>query len=166
MNKIPLLFSFICFVIYRMLFYFTENSWLSLSIFLVPLGLLIFSFSVRKHLSFSAWFLSPANIFIERRSHSSESDLDGDLLYHKLLEVVDNSDFRLLDTNTDKLQFLLGTSANFWTWGENIYVQVVPSPDGSVIQLNSVTLFGNASWNRNDQHFHSFIESFESSLII
>jgi hypothetical protein len=166
MNKVPLLLSIICFVIYRLLLYFTHNIWLSLLIFLVPIGLLVFNLSVRKRLSYSNWFLSSRNFLHERRAHSSESELDTELLYAKLLEVVENLEFDLLDHDENKLKILLGTSTNFLTWGENIYIQIAPSSNGSMIEFTSVTLFGNTSWKRNDKNFDSFIESFESSLIV
>lgn len=166
MNKIPLLFSILCFIIYRILFYSTGSIWLSLLIFLLPIGFLIFNFIVRNRLSFSPWFLSPRNFFLARTTHNSESELDSELLYAKLLEVIEDSDFKLLDTYEAKFQILLGTSVNFWTWGENIYIQVVPAPDGSVIQFTSVTLYGTTSWKRNDNNFQAFIQSFEESLTI
>lgn len=166
MNKIPLLIGIVCFIIYRILLYFTGDIWLSISIFLLPIGLLIFNFLVRKQLSFSGWFLSPANFLLERVSHSFESDLDEDLIVDKLIEVAENSEFKLLDTDKSKRQILLGKPTNFWTWGENIYIQIIKSPDGSIVEFTSVTLYGMNSWKRNDKNFQSFIELFESSLII
>lgn len=166
MNKAPLLLSIICFAIYRILFYFTDNIWLSLSIFLVPVALMVFNFSVRKKLSYSNWFLSSGNFFLEKRTHSFTSDLDTELLYVKLLEVIESSEFDLLDMDESKLQILLGTSTNFLTWGENIYIQIAPASNGSSIEFTSVTLFGTTSWKRNDKNFDSFIQLFESSLIV
>ena len=166
MNKVPLLFSLVCFVIYRLILCLTGNTWLSLSIFLVPVGLLIFNFSIRKRLSSSNLFLSSVNFLLEKKTFSSVSELDPELLYAKLLEVAETSEFRLLDTDKNNLQLLLGTSTNFLTWGENIYIQIAPSLNGSVIGFTSVTLFGTTSRKRNDKNFDSFIQSFESSLTI
>lgn len=166
MNKIPLLLGILSLIIYRVLFYFTDNIWLSLSIFLVPVGLLIFNLSVRKRLSFSGWFLSTWNFFLERVTHSFESELEAELLYAKFLEVAEDSKFRLLDTNENKLQLLLGTSAGFFTWGENVYIRITSSTGGSRVEFVSVTLFGNTSWKSNDKNFGAFIKSFESSLTI
>lgn len=166
MNKIPLLLSISCFVIYRFLLNATGNFWLSLSIFLLPIGLLLLNFGLRKKLNYANWFLSPMNVFLERTSYSNTSEIDAELLYAKLLEVSADSEFKLLDRDDNSSRLLLGTSANFWTWGENIYIHVVPSGDESVIQFTSVTLFGTRSWKRNEQNFQSFVESFESSLIL
>ncbi|MNY14540.1 hypothetical protein D3C86_1477200 [compost metagenome] len=128
--------------------------------------MLVFNFIVRKRLSFSRWFLSPVNFFLEKRTHSFTSDLDTELVYAKLLEVIESSELDLLDKDENKLQILLGTPANFLTWGENNYIQIVPSSGGSTIEFTSVTLFGTTSWKRNDNHFDSFIRLFESSLIV
>ena len=106
------------------------------------------------------------NVLIDRTSHSTVSDISADLLYEKLLEVANDTHFTLLDKDNSTLRILMGTTVNFWTWGENIYIQLEPSQTETVIHFTSVTLFGNTSWKRNDKHFESFIESFESSLTI
>lgn len=166
MNKVPLLLSVISYAIYRLTWYLTDDAWLSLLIFLIPIGLLIINFLLRKRLTYSKWFLSPVNITLERTTHTTHSEISKDLLYDKLLEVIKDSQFNLLDKDNNESRILLGTSANFWTWGENIYIQLEPSSKGSVIHFTSVTLFGNTSWKRNDKNFDAFIHSFESSLTI
>lgn len=166
MNKIPLLLTLLSFVIYRLTLYLTGELWLSLLIFLVPISLLLISFILRKRLAYSKWFLSSINIFCERKSHVITSDISMDLLYEKLHEVVQDTEFKLLDSDKLSSRLLMGTSLNFWTWGENIYILLEPSSNETVIHFTSVTLFGNTSWNRNDKNFVSFIDSFESSLII
>lgn len=166
MNKIPFLVGLLSFAVYRLTLYLTGNTWFSLLIFLIPIGLLLVSFLFRKSLNYSNWFLSPMNVLLDRTSHSTDSDISADLLYEKLLEVVNDSHFILLDKDSSTLRILMGTSVNFWTWGENIYIQLEPTQTGTVIHFTSVTLFGNTSWKRNDKHFESFIDSFESSLTI
>lgn len=166
MNKTPLLVGIISFAVYRLTFYLTGNIWVSLLIFLIPISLLIISFLLRKSLTYSKWFLSPVNISIERSFNSIQSEISSDLLYDKLLEVAGDSQFTLLDTDKTTLSLLMGTSINFWTWGEYIYINVEPTQKGSVINFTSVTLFGNTSWKRNDKNFDSFIQDFESSLTI
>lgn len=166
MNKVPLLLGIVCFVIYRLLLYQTGNIWFSMLIFLFPIGLLIVNFSLRKKLSFANWFLSPWNILLEKSKYSIESDIESTLLIEKLLEELQETEFKILDSDVNRLQILVGTSANFWTWGENIYIQIDALEGESKIQFTSVTLFGNTSWNRNDKNFQSFIQMFESSLTI
>ncbi len=166
MNKIPFLVGIISFAVYRLTFYLTGNAWLSLLIFLIPISLLIVSFLFRKSLTYSNWFLSPANISLERSYHSIQSEISSFLLYEKLLEIAEDSQFTLLDTDKTTLRILMGTSINYWTWGENVYIKIDPTQNGSVINFTSVTLYGNTSWKRNDKNFDSFIQAFESSLTI
>jgi hypothetical protein len=166
MSKIPFLVGLLSFASYRLTLYLTGNIWLSLLILLIPISLLVMSFLYRKSLNYSKWFLSPMNVLIDRTSHSTISDISTDLLYEKLLEVANDTHFTLLDKDNSTLRILMGTTVNFWTWGENIYIQLEPSHTETVIHFTSVTLFGNTSWKRNDKHFESFIESFESSLTI
>jgi hypothetical protein len=166
MNRIPFLVGIISFAVYRLTFYLTGNAWLSLLIFLIPISLLIISFLFRKSLIYSKWFLSPLNISLEKSFNSIQSEISSDLLYEKLLEVAEDSQFTLLDTDKTTLSLLLGTSINFWTWGENVYIKIVPTQNGSIINFTSVTLFGNTSWKRNENNFDSFIQAFESSLTI
>ena len=166
MNKIPFLLGLISFAVFRFILWLTDSMWLSLLIFLIPITLLLASFLFRKRLIYSNWFLSPMNVLLDRTSFSSVSDIRADLLYPKLLEVANDSHFTLLDKEKSTRRILMGTSVNFWTWGENIYIQLEPTQTGTIIHFTSVTLFGNTSWKRNDQHFKSFIHAFESSLTI
>lgn len=90
-----------------------------------------------------------------------------DLSFDKLLEVIEKSKFQLLDTDESSRQILCGTSVNFWTWGENIYIQLSETEHGTTdVQFVSTTLFGGTSWGRNDKNYESFIASFEASLTI
>lgn len=167
MNRIPLLLSILFFLIYRAVSYLTGEVWLSLLVFTLPVGLVFLNFILRKSLRFKTWFLSPANILLERKSYNLKSEIDVDLLFDKLLEVVKASDFRLIDVDKNSKQILCGTSLNFWTWGENVYIRLEEEQDGNtLIHFNSVTLFGNTSWHRNQKNYDSFIASFEASLTI
>ena len=167
MNRIPLLLSVFFFLVYRLTSYLTGEIWLSLLVFTLPIGLLLLNLILRKSLRYKTWFLSPVNILLERKAHNLESDIDADLLFDKLLEVIETSRFQVLDVDKSKMQNMCGTSLNFWTWGENVYIELKEKQDRSTqIQFTSTTLFGNTSWNRNQRNYDSFIASFEASLTI
>ena len=166
MNRIPLLIGVSSFVIYRFALYMTNDFWISLLVVLIPLGLIFLGFFFRKNLYYSILYLSPKNIFVKRTTHSIQSEISTDLLIEKLIEVIEFSKFSLFDADKTNLIILCGTSVNFWTWGENIYIQLEATNDGTNIKFTSVTLFGNQSWGRNDKNFDLFFESFESSLIV
>lgn len=167
MSRTPLLLSLFFYIIYRALTYFTGYKWLSLLVFAIPISLLIINLLLRRNLRFKAWFLNSINIFLEKKTFEMKSEISEDLLFDKLLEVISESDFQLLDKEEDTMNILCGTSTNFWTWGENIYIHITEKKDGgSSIQLISTTLFGRTSWSRNDQNYKSFIASFEAALTI
>ena len=167
MNKAPLLLSLVFFLVYRLTSYLTGETWLSLLVFIPLIGLLIANLFLRKSLRYKSWFLNVVNQLLETKTHYSEIDLSTDLLFEKLLEVIEDSQFKLLDLDKDSFQILCGTSANFWTWGENVYIQLNETKGSTTsVQFVSTTLFGGMSWNRNEQNYKSFIASFEASLTI
>jgi len=167
MKRAPLLFTLFFFVLYKVINHFTGEVWIPLLVFIVPVGLLIVNLMIRKSLRYKSWFLSYLNFLLERKSYSTKSVISEDLLYDKIIEVVDDSEFQLLDTDKDSLNILCGTSTNFWTWGENIYIQLETNEDNTAsIQFVSTTLFGGSSWKRNQNNYESFIASFEASLTI
>lgn len=167
MNKAPLLFTLAIFVVYKLIRIYTGESWLPLLIFTIPIGLLVFNLMIRKSLSYKSWFLNSLNFLLERKFYNQKSEISADLLYDKIIEVIDNSEFQLLDTDKESYSILCGTVTNFWTWGENIYIQIEPNEDETVsIQFVSTTLFGGWSWKRNQNNYESFISSFEDSLTI
>lgn len=167
MKRAPLLFTLAIVVCYKLLVYLTDEPILSLSIFALPIGLLILNLALRKKIRYKSWFTSSIQFIIEKELKSEESDIPIELLYEKLLEVVNESEFKLLDKDDKNYRLLLGTSVNFWTWGENIYIDLIQTKDDSTkVEMTFVTLFGNTSWNRNHQHYSSFMSSFEASLTI
>lgn len=166
MNKAPLLFSLFFFVLYKAIIYYTGEIWLPLLVFVIPVGLLVLNLSLRKRLRYSSWFLNSINFLLERKKYVMQSEISKELLFDKLIEVIDESKFKLLDSNKDQSQLLCGTQSNFWTWGENIYINLESLNGETTIEFISTTLFGGSSWNRNQNNFNSFTKSFESSLTI
>lgn len=167
MSRTPLLLSLFFYLIYKLTSHFTGEPLLSLLVFVFPVGLLILNLTMRKSLRSKNWFLSSINILLEKKTYDIESEISTGLLFDKLLEVIEESEFQPLDTNKNSMDILCGTSTNFWTWGENIYIQLKEKEDEiTSVQFVSTTLFGRTSWNRNEKNYESFIASFEASLTI
>lgn len=166
MNKAPLLLTAICVGAYRLTLYLSGNLWLSFSIFTIPIFLLFLNFVLRGKLTFKNWFLSPKNLFLERKSYLLESDITPDLVFEKLIENINELGMELLDSDTTTLSLLCKTNANLLTWGENIYIQIHYDQGISYITFTSVTMFGNNSWKRNQKNLETFVASFEKSLIV
>jgi len=165
--NLPFLLSLILYLIYKLVSHLTGEPIFSLSIFIIPITFLIVNLILRKRIQFKSWFLSKLNIFLDKEESVITSDIPPDLLYEKVLLVIDESKFKLIDSITEKFQILTSTSPNFWTWGENIYVEIIEKNNTiSEIKITSVTIFGSYSWNRNKKNHQHFCKLFEQSLTI
>jgi len=155
------------YLIYKLTSHLTGEPILSLLLFIIPITFLIVNLILRKRIQFKSWFLSKLNIFLDKEESVLISDIPPDLLYEKVLLVIDESKFKRMDSTVENFQVLATTSPNFWTWGENIYVAISKKNDTmSEIKITSVTVFGSYSWNRNKKNHQHFCESFEQSLTI
>lgn len=167
MNRIPLILSIILFGTYLILKLLHVNHWIALSIFLIPIIGLIVSFGLRKKLKYKNWFLSPNNFFVERNQNVVQSDIDSELLFEKLLELIKESDFKLFDIDRENHTLLCGTSVNFSTWGENVYLSIKQlDENSSEVSIESATIFGSTSWGRNEKNYKSFVDQLENSLTV
>lgn len=167
MNRIPLIFTISCFIIYKLIAFYTHSAFLGMIVFILPITLLILNLSLRNKLKYKAWFKSKLNLLLERKTVEFESEISSDLLFEKLQEVLADSEFKLLDTDFNNKSILFGTSVNFMTWGENVYIDLIELPDGNTrIDFTAFSIFGSSSWKLNQQHYKTFVASFETSLTI
>lgn len=162
----PFFITITVIVLYKLIGYFTGMPLLGLLVLCVPISLLIVNMLLRKKLKYAFWFLSDYNIFLEKKKAAFESEISKELLFEKLLEVVNDSKFKLEDIDKENFQLLISTSPNALTWGENMYIKITTVKTVSVVTMTSVSVFGSYSWNRNDQHHKEFQVSFEESLTI
>lgn len=166
-KKLPFILSLIFYLLYRLTSHLTNEPIVSLLIFIFPISILITSLVLRKKIKYKSWFLSKKNILLDREKSVSISEIPIELLYQKLLDVLDKSKFNLIDSDANNFQILAATSLNFWTWGENIYIEVNKKDNIiSEVIFTSVTVYGSSSWNRNEKNHEYFCQQFEQSLII
>ena len=129
-------------------------------------GMLIGSLILRKKLVFKSWILSKMNFLMAKEVTIFKSEISKDLLFGKLLEVIEESDFDLADSNKDTFEIVATTFPNFYTWGENMYVEITEIENNmSEIKFTSATIFG-YSWKRNKKNTDKFFQLFEESLTI
>lgn len=167
MNKFLFFFSLLFFVLYRLIYFYTGDFWISISVFSVPIGILLLNLVLRKSLKYKAWFLKFLRPLLDVKKTSFHSHISSDLLFEKLKEVIQDSKFKLYDENTKEHEFLCGTPINVMTWGENMYIKLTPSDDDSTsIEFISTTIFGNNSWRKNESNFKTFFNEFENALTI
>ncbi|MFT5601749.1 MAG: hypothetical protein ACI9N1_001997 [Flavobacteriales bacterium] len=164
--KIPLILTVFTYLGYRLLIYLTGAYFLSLLLFIIPVALLVTNLLLRKKLKYRNWFLNKTNLLNDKMIRNSNSNISSELLFEKLKEVIQESNFKLLETDSNSLMILASTSPNFWTWGENIYINILPDTENSKITLTSVTIFGSYAWSRNKSNHEQFYHSFEESLTI
>lgn len=167
MNKLLFFFSLLFFVLYRLIYFYTGNFWLSISVFCIPIGILLLNIALRKSLNFKAWFLKILGPLLDAKKTSFHSAISSDILIEKLKEVIQESKFKLYDGNTKEQELLCGTPINGLTWGENIYIKLIPTDDDSItIEFISTTIFGNNSWKKNESNYDVFVREFENALTI
>lgn len=112
------------------------------------------------------YFSSPYNLFTSQTRETVASDVPRELLFAKRIEVLDESKFRLIETDKENYRLLAITGMSLLSWGENLYIRQVPDENGTSIRFCSSTLFQLYSWNKNRDNFRVFIEDFERSLTI
>ena len=148
-----------------------EQGWTTYNILIVFITvslqlLLVLSLVFRKKLYFKSWILSKMNFLLGKEVRVDQSDISPDLLFDKILEVIEESDFELADTDRKSFQLLATTFPNFLTWGENMYVEIKEIENNqSEIKFISATIFG-YSWNKNKKNTDKFFQLFEESLTI
>lgn len=166
-KNVPFIFSLVIYGMYKLLSYYSGEPLLSLLIFVIPLLLLLLNFILRKSLYYKSWFLSTMNFLLAKKTKVFTSEIPQELLFKKLLSVVEESEFKLLDSDSETKEILVATGVNFLTWGENIYVEFKQVKEELVeVKVTSVTIFGSHSFNRNEGNYQSFYNAFEESLTI
>jgi hypothetical protein len=97
---------------------------------------------------------------------NQNTEISPGLMYEKMLEVVQDSNYRERDSNPLKKSIFLTTPISLKSWGGNIYIDINESNLGkSTIKITSVALQV-YSWGKNQQNFEKLILEIEESLII
>ncbi len=126
----------------------------------------IFNMAVRRKLSYKEYFTSPSNILTSKSRVDRTYDIPVDLMYEKLKEVIDDSSFNLTDFNAQKHEILATSKISFWSWGENLYLSMVPDGQQTKVTFISATFFQVYAWGKNDRNLDSVVEEIEDSLTI
>lgn len=167
MPRIPFLISLVLLTVFIGLNYFFIAPWLKWGLLGFIILIFIIAMFLRRRLMFMSFFNSPYNVLVHRKTFQIESDIDSNLMFEKMKEVITESDFKVLDLDEKSKQILAGTSVNFFTWGENVYLKIKDAnKENSVIDVVSSTVFGSNSWGRHDQNFQHLIDEIENALIV
>jgi hypothetical protein len=87
-------------------------------------------------------------------------------MFEKVMEVVNDSKFKLVDTDNEKLEILAISSISFLSWGENLYISFETRGDETVMKFCSSTLFQIYSWGKNEKNISDLLNEIESSFTI
>ena len=125
-----------------------------------------FNLIVRKSLKFKPYFLSKFNFFSANFNKEIIVELPADLVFEKILEVIDESGFKLVTADKEKLEILAVSQTSWKSWGENIYFSLVERNDLTTIHFDSAGLFAISTWGKNEDNYRAFFDNLEESFTI
>ena len=130
-------------------------------------GLLIFNLFVRNIILFKAYFLSKYNIFTDKIKSNKTYDIPVDILFEKIIEVLDDSEFDLVNVNRTEYKILANTKLKINSgWPENIYLDFKSKGEQTILNFYSVSIFGIQSFWEQENNLDKFLIDFENSLTI
>jgi len=147
-------------------YYVKSNNPILAIIPFILIGFFIFNLTIRSSLSFKNYFTSRFNIFTTKVHYQKSYEIPKDLMFEKIIEVINNSKFKLVKTNKEKYEILAITTITFNSWGENLYLSFDTSENMTIMNFCSTTLFQMYSWGKNDKNYSELLKNIENSLII
>lgn len=138
--------------------------WLT-TIFLL-VGFFVFNFIIRKSLSFKNYFIHQYNFLITTVRSEKTFDISKDLMFEKIIEVINDSEFKLAEVDKDKFEILAISKITFKSWGENLYISFEAIGNETIMKFCSVTLFQIYSWGKNQKNCDDLLNEIESSLTV
>jgi hypothetical protein len=138
-------------------------------LFIVPiliLGFFIFNLVIRRSLFLKNYFSSPFNLLTSKVRSEKAFDIPKELMFEKMIEVIDHSKFKLVEADKDRLEILAITNITLKSWGENLYVSFETNGDETIMKFCSVTFFQITSWGTNEKNYEDLLSEIESSFTI
>lgn len=157
---------FIMLISVLMTHYLKPNNPIMIVLLFLIIGFFIFNLIIRKSLSFKNYFTSPYNLITTKVRYQKSYDIPKDLMFEKIIEVINNSNFKLVETNKEKLEILAISSLTFKSWGENLYISFETNGNKTIMKFCSTTLFQMYSWGKNEKNYDDLLNNIESSLVI
>ncbi len=142
-----------------------ENPILIITIFLI-IGFFIFNLLIRKSLSFKKYFTNQYKLLTSKVRSEKAFDISKELMFEKIIEVINDSKFKLVEADKDRFEILAITGISFKSWGENLYISFETRGNETIMKFCSATLFQIYSWGKNEKNFTDLLNEIESSLTI
>ncbi len=147
-------------------FYLTPNNPFVITFLFLIISFFIFNLIVRKHPSYKNYFTSTYNIFTTKVHYQKTFDLPKELMFEKIIEVINNSNFKLVESNKETFEITAITAITFKSWGENLYIDFEDKEDATIMKFCSTTLFQMYSWGKNKENYDDLLNNIEKSLVI
>jgi hypothetical protein len=132
----------------------------------VILGFFLFNLALRKWLLLKTYFTSPFNLLTAKTKAEQVYEISIDLMFDKIIEVIHDSKFKLARAEKSKYTVLATTGISWKSWGENIYIDLEESGEGTLMKFCSVTFFQLHSWGKNRKNCDDLLEAIDQSLTI
>lgn len=130
-------------------------------------GVFLIHLFLRKKTWAYGYLSSPLNIFTSKRTFEKEYDMSASILYDKMKEVIPASRFKLFYKDPERCLLFATSSMTWFSWGENLYINIIDRGDKSTMKLTSVGFFQlSYSFGKNEQNYNRLMSQFEESLII
>jgi hypothetical protein len=147
-------------------YYLKPNNPIMMTFLFLIVGFFIFNLIIRKSLSFKSYFTSRYNLFTTKVRSEKSYDIPKELMFEKIIEVINHSDFKLVETDENKFEILAISKITFKSWGENLYINFETKGNETIMKFCSSTLFQMYSWGKNEKNYDDLLNEIESSLIV
>lgn len=147
-------------------YYLKPNNPIMMTFLFLTVGFFIFNLIIRKSLSFKSYFTSRYNLFTTKVRSEKSYDIPKELMFEKIIEVINHSDFKLVETDENKFEILAISKITFKSWGENLYINFETKGNETIMKFCSSTLFQMYSWGKNEKKYDDLLNEIESSLIV
>ena len=126
----------------------------------------IASFFIRKHHWAEPYFTNPYNFFTEKVRFSKEYDMPKNLLLEKITEIINESEFKIINIDDESYKIAAIGSLSHNTFGENLYISLSEKEKNTNMNICCTTIHAVSSWGRNRKNINNLIQQMEESLII
>ena len=167
MTKIKIILKILFTITVLYLILNSDNSSISYYIFiLILITPFINNIIIRKYHWSKDYFIHPLIFLTEHVEYSKKYDLSQKLLFDKIFEVIDNSNYKVIYVYKNKMEINAITKTTFSSWGENFYIYFHEEKTKTKMIIHSVTVYQITSWGKNQRNINNFINHIDSSLII
>lgn len=143
-----------------------SNDPLFMVVIALIVGFFIFHLVIRGSLSFMTYFCSRYNPLTSKWRKEMTYDVPQELMLEKLIEVIDESHFRLKAVDKERGLLLAITSISWRSWGENLYIRMEPEGEQTRMIVCSATLFQLYDWGKNKQNLQTLMTEIEESFTV